>query len=210
MTDGQASFSSALAHIPTAVSVITTTDPDGAPWGVTIGALCSLSVRPPLILFCLDKANESHSVLTTSAWFLIHVLADHQARVAARFARRGSHRFDAGFDSAGFDGAGFDSAGFDGAGFDSAGKNWRGLPTIPEVLVRIRGRQTSLLDGGDHTIVIAQVEDVEVNEGRPLLYHERGYHGLTEVPSWAERIGAPLRVGGADAGSGAATSPLGR
>lgn len=189
MTAGQASCRNAFAHIPTAVSVITTSDADGAPWGVTIGALCSLSVRPPLILFCLDKANESHAVLTASAWLLVHVLADHQAGVAARFAQRGSHRFD--------------------AGFDSSRKSWCGLPTISEALVRIRGRQTSLLDGGDHTIVIAHAEDVEVNEGRPLLYHEHGYRGLADVPGWAERIGAPFaRVGGAN--EGAATSPVGQ
>lgn len=174
MTADQVNFRSAFAHIPTAVSVITATDGDGAPWGVTIGAFCSLSARPPLILFCLDKASESHAVLTGSARFGVHVLADHQAVVAARFARRGSHRFE--------------------VGLAETARVWRGLPTIPEALVRIRARPTSLLDGGDHTIVIAQVEDVEVSEGRPLLYHEHGYHGLVGVPGWAERIGASSRA----------------
>ena len=170
MTVDRAAFRRAVGHIPTAVSVITTTGPDGEPWGVTVGALCSLSVQPPMILFCLEKATESHAVLTTSAWFLVHVLADDQAWVAARFARRGNHRFAAEHETV------------------------RGLPAIPGVLARLHGQQAALTDGGDHTIVIGHVEDIEVSSGRPLLYQGHAYRTLADLPEEAGQVGTGIRI----------------
>jgi flavin reductase ActVB len=86
-------FQDALARVATTVSVVTTADGVGRPQGVTVGTLCSLSLDPPLVMFCLNRSSGSHPVLTTASRSLIHVLRDDQAAVAARFAQRGVDRF---------------------------------------------------------------------------------------------------------------------
>lgn len=170
MTVGPGSFREALTHVATPVAVITTVDARGAPWGVTVGTLVSLSLSPPMVMFCLDRGSRSHDVLTTGARFLVHVLADGQAEVAAAFARE--HGFDDGHPTA------------------------YGLPTIPGVLSRLLCVQDALMRGGDHTIVTGSVQNTEVGAGLPLLYYQRGYHSLNRrVTCPAPQIAAEPRTG---------------
>lgn len=75
-----AAVQDALAHVATAVSVVTTVDSDGKPRGVTVGTLCSLSLAPPLVMFCLKRSGGSHQVMTTAGRTLIHVLSDARPR----------------------------------------------------------------------------------------------------------------------------------
>jgi flavin reductase ActVB len=159
MTVNAVNFREALARLPTAVSVITTADSRGEAWGVTVGTLCSLSLAPPLVLFCLDQGNASHDVFTGTGRFLAHVLRDSQADVARWFARRGGHDFDNGAVIA------------------------HGLPSLPGTLTRLACRRSALIEGGDHTIVIGLVEVAEIWPGSPLLYHERGYRAVAELPA---------------------------
>jgi flavin reductase ActVB len=154
MTMDTLTFREALAHVPTAVSVITARNASGEPWGVTVGTLGSLSLTPPLVIFCLDRASASHDVLTASARFLVHVLGDQQASVAAAFSRHGGHGFGDRYPTA------------------------HGLPTIPEAVFRLLCAQQTLVRGGDHTLVIGAVEDVELGMGAPLLYYRHKYHSL--------------------------------
>jgi flavin reductase (DIM6/NTAB) family NADH-FMN oxidoreductase RutF len=59
---------------------------------------------------------------------------------------------------------------------------WRsgllGLPVLEGVLTAIECRLHSVLPGGDHSIFIGEVINVEIGEGAPLLYYRRGYHEL--------------------------------
>jgi flavin reductase ActVB len=157
----QVTFRAALARLPTAVSVVTTVNAENEPWGVTVGTLCSLSLTPPLVLFCIDRSGASHQVLTSSARFLVHVLGDDQADVAAAFARHGGHGFTPPYATA------------------------HGLPTISQALLRLLCTRSSLVEGGDHTIVVGSVEDAEIGLGSPLLYYERGYGSLKRRPECA-------------------------
>ncbi len=166
MTVTSASFREAFARVPTAVSVITTADSSGQAWGVTVGSLCSLSLAPPLVLFCMDRDNSSHDVVTGTARFLIHVLMDDQAEVARWFARRDRHDFDGDHLTV------------------------HGLPSVPGPLALLACRQHALIPGGDHTIVIGLVEAAHVQAGRPLLYHQHDYCGLAEPPSAARALAA--------------------
>ncbi|GGP76113.1 flavin reductase family protein [Streptomyces abikoensis] len=49
-------FTQALAQVPGPVTIVTTLDGQGAPWGFTASSFCSLSLSPPLILVCLAKS----------------------------------------------------------------------------------------------------------------------------------------------------------
>jgi flavin reductase ActVB len=147
-------FRDAMTRVPTAVSVITAVNADGQPWGVTVGTLGALSADPPLVMFCLDRGSSSHAVLTSCARFLVHLLTDEQADVAAWFARRGRHAFGEGYSTA----------------YD--------LPTIAGAMSRLLCASSSLISAGDHTIVIGEVQQAELGTGAPLLHYEHGYHSL--------------------------------
>jgi flavin reductase ActVB len=148
---GVTTFRDALAHVATPVSVVTTADGSGKPRGVTVGTLCSLSLAPPLVMFCLNRSSGSHEVMTTASRTLIHVLADDQAAVAARFSQRGIDRF----------------AGLSG--------DWHGLPTIPDTAIRLACARYATLPAGDHTIVMCLVTEAEIGAGTPLLSYARTY-----------------------------------
>jgi flavin reductase ActVB len=134
----------ALAHVATPVSVVTTTDGSGRPRGVTVGTLCSLSLAPPLVMFCLNRSSGSHEVMTTASATLIHVLGDDQAALAARFSQRGIDRF---------------------AGLSD---HWHGLPTIPGTAIRLACARYAIVPAGDHSIVMSLVTDAEIGTGSPL------------------------------------------
>ena len=161
MAVNTAAFRAAMARVPTAVSIITTVDASGEPWGVTVATLGCLSFTPPLLMFCLDQSNASHEVFSTSARFLVHVLADHQADLAGSFARRGGHRFPGGYPTR------------------------YGLPTIRHSVSCLLCVQDALVRGGDHSIVIGSVQEIESGAHAPLLYHEHSYCSLER------RIGCP-------------------
>ncbi len=139
------------AQVPTAVSVVTTLDARGEPWGVTVGTVCLLSVTPPLVMFCLERGGASHEVLTTATRFLIHVLRDDQRDVANWFARPGDHSFCRPYESS------------------------HGLPLIPGTVARLRCARRALVPGGDHTVVIGAVEDADTDVGQALLYYKHEY-----------------------------------
>ncbi len=150
-----------LAHVATPVSVITALDSNGTARGVTVGTLCSLSLAPPLVMFCLNRSGGSHEVMTTTSRVLIHVLRDDQSAVAARFSRPGADRF----------------AGLSG--------RWHGLPTIPGAAIRLACARHAVVPAGDHTIVMCRVTDAEIGRGNPLLYYVREYCSPAPLPAGA-------------------------
>jgi flavin reductase ActVB len=147
----------AMAQVATPVSVVTAADESGRPWGVTVGTLCSLSLAPPLVMFSLGRSRQSYDVLTTTARLLIHVLRDDQPAVAARFSQPGIDRF----------------AGLNG--------DWHGLPTIPETALRLACTRYAVVPAGDHAIVMCLVNEAEIGDGSPLLYHQREYCSTVHV-----------------------------
>ncbi|MEW9550581.1 flavin reductase family protein [Nonomuraea sp. NPDC050783] len=147
-------FRDALATVATAVSVVATLDEGGLPRMVTIGSLCSLSLDPPLVLFCLSRDAGSHAVFAAAGRFAVTVLAEDQADVARRCA--GPRRARAAVPYTLMD----------------------GLPVVPGALAHLSCSVDALVAGGDHTIVIGRVRRAAVHGGPPLLYHQRGFHGL--------------------------------
>ncbi|MEU4235489.1 flavin reductase family protein [Nonomuraea sp. NPDC026600] len=147
-------FRDALATVATAVSVVATFDEGGRPRMVTIGSLCSLSLAPPLVLFCLAKDAGSHAVFCSAARFAVTVLAEDQADVARRCAGPRQARTAVPY-----------------ALMDE-------LPVVPGALAHLSCSVHALVAGGDHTIVIGLVRRAAVYGGSPLLYHQRDFRGL--------------------------------
>lgn len=145
-------------NFATGVAVVTTCDLDGALSGITINAVTSLSLTPPLFLICLDHRSNTLASMRASGHFGLHFLARGQTAVSNIFASKRPDKF---------------------ADVDYAiGEH--GSPIIDGVLAAAECRVTEICAGGDHTIIIGQVEKVHVHGGEPLLYHRGAYAALEE------------------------------
>ena len=76
-------FRDALGRFASGVTVVAALDSDAKPLGVTISAFCSLSLEPPLVLFCLDKDHPLAGALTPGAVLAVNVLAEDQTAAVA-------------------------------------------------------------------------------------------------------------------------------
>ena len=152
-----AEFRRALGHFAAGVTVVTSRFDDGVITGITVTAFSSLSLEPPLVLVCIDKRAKIHDRLQAGGNFAVNLLRDDQELVSRRFASSQGDQFQ----EIGY------SLGMSGA------------PVLEDVIAAVECRIVNLLDGGDHTIVVGEVEATHVREGKPLLYFRGGYNQLT-------------------------------
>jgi flavin reductase ActVB len=146
-------FLRAMARVPGPVTVVTTIDPQGRPWGFTASSFSSLSLHPPLVLVCLNKTASTHAVFVATSHFLVNVLAEGQAAVAVRFARSGLDRFAAG----------------------DTRLCELGLPGVPHACARLACSLYQVIDGGDHSIIVGQVHSVHTGDDDALAYCDRSF-----------------------------------
>jgi flavin reductase ActVB len=151
-----ATYRAALSRFASGVTVVTSRDATGHDYGMTVSAFSSLSLSPPLVLVCIDRAAAWHAAIEHSASFVVHVLANTQEGFSRRFA---SERADK----------------FDGLVLE---RTAHGVLRLPDALATLECRITARHVEGDHTIVVGAVEHAEVREGEPLLYHRGRYARL--------------------------------
>lgn len=149
-------FREAMGRYPTGVTVVTARDRSGAPVGLTVNSFTSVSLAPPLVLVCIDRASSSHDVMVEAGRFRINVLADDQTEVAARFATTPSEeRFD--------------------------GLSWEedapGPPRIHGVAAWLECALEAVHPGGDHSILVGRVLSVDTSDREALVFH-RGAYGV--------------------------------
>ena len=123
---------------------------------MTVSAFCSVSLKPPLILICIEKTASAHPALASAPGFVVNVLSARQEQVARRFAIVDIDRFD-------------------GIGFT---RSSQGYAVLDDVLGVIECSRHKLYEGGDHTIILGQVEAMRAEPGTPLLYYRGGYAQL--------------------------------
>jgi len=163
MTVSQASLASsvidplraAFGQYATGVGVVTAISADGSPAGMTINSLTSVSLDPPLVLWCLQRSSARFSVFAGARYFGVSILAAHQERLARRFAAR-------------------HPAPFRGLAWS---RGAHGVPLLPGTLGQLVCRAVRQADGGDHLIIIGAPVDGEVTGGRPpLVFFGGRYH----------------------------------
>lgn len=148
MASDAALLRSALGQFATGVTVITTVGSDGEPAGCTVSAFCSLSLDPPLVLVCIDKARAMYQLLTTAPGYVVNVLHADQRDLALRFARPGGDRF----------------------GGLAVQHGRHDIPRIGGAIAHLECDRHAVLDGGDHAIILGRIRGVAVHGGEPLLY----------------------------------------
>jgi flavin reductase (DIM6/NTAB) family NADH-FMN oxidoreductase RutF len=153
-------FRQAVGAFTTGVTVVTTSDDAGVRYGLTANSFTSVSLEPPLVLFCLAEGAPSLDGFVASEpggsgggspgkHFAINVLASDQEDIARRFARPAPDKF--------------------------AGLAWRtgifGAPLLDRCIAHIECKLEHVVPGGDHVIVIGRVHRVRVYDGEPLVFH---------------------------------------
>lgn len=160
MIDSSA-FKAVVGRFATGVTVVTTRDEQGNLAGLTANAFASVSVDPPLVLVCLDDRSQTFGYLKEAGVFAVHILAEGQEHLARRFA-------DASRDK-------------------SLLVDWRvgdhGTPSLRHCLASMECRVVHQYRGGDHVIVVGEVERLHVDpeQDKPLLYYRGALGGLTLI-----------------------------
>ena len=150
-------FRDAVGWFTTGVTVITARGADGAIYGVTANSFASVSLDPPLVLWCLDKKSDTLPLFEKATHFTVNVLREEHEDVSSRLARKGAHSLE---------------------GVDLI-EGTSGTPALKEALAHFECEVEARHDAGDHIIMIGRVLKFDyVEEGRPLLYHRGGYSFL--------------------------------
>ena len=156
-------FRLAMRRVAATVNVISLTV-DGRPMGITATAVSSLSMEPPSLLACINRAASVHAPMADMAQFRVNILHRDQEEVARIFADRTmeAQRFADGWD----------------LGADLGAHE---PPRLIDAQASILCRRIDHHQFGTHSIFIGVIEDVSVREDvSPLLYWNGRYGGITE------------------------------
>jgi flavin reductase (DIM6/NTAB) family NADH-FMN oxidoreductase RutF len=152
----------AMGQFATGVTVITTQDLSGRPFGTTANAVTSVSLRPPLVLACLRHESETLRALLQRRRFAINVLHSSQTELADRFSQRAA---DDTWDAVAHRGA-------------------NGVPLLEGTIATLECDLHDIADGGDHTVVVGHVVDLDhaAPNSDPLLFYAGAYRRLGDPP----------------------------
>ncbi len=148
-----ADYKNAMARFATGVSLVTTCNQEGNPAGLLISSLSSVSLDPPLILFCLAKKSQLHSVFAKTEFFVVNIFCQKQRETMNLFIKPDEYIWNK----------------------ISYDLNENQIPVLKENLATVECYVVNRFDGGDHTIYIGQAMNVEHGQGQPILYYNRGF-----------------------------------
>ncbi|MET0371307.1 MAG: alpha/beta fold hydrolase [Sphingobium sp.] len=145
----------ALGCFGTGVTVVTTIDPEGAPIGFTANSFTSVSLDPPLVLFCIAKKSANLNIFRNASSFAINILHIGQQPTSDQFARPNEARFD---------------------GIDWTVRIDGGAPILTGSRASFDCTTHAIHDGGDHLIVVGEVQRADFEPHRdPLLFLQGKY-----------------------------------
>ena len=152
-------FRNALGCFATGVTVVTTVTDAGEPVGLTANSFSSVSLDPPLVLFCLDRASHNLGAFRAAGRFAVNVLGDDQRDLSVRFSTTIGDRWD-------------------GVVWD----RWEtGAPVLNGCLAALDCETEAIHEGGDHVIIVGRVQRLAATtDGKPLLYFRGNYATVAE------------------------------
>jgi flavin reductase (DIM6/NTAB) family NADH-FMN oxidoreductase RutF len=149
-------YRDALGRFATGVTVVTCAPSADRPLGVTVNSFTSVSLDPPLVLFCLGREARSLSGFVQAGAFAVNVLARQHRDLGVRFAVDAADWHDVAW--------------------------WTletGAPVLDGSLASFDCRLEARHAGGDHVIMVGRVAAFAARpDGQPLLYDRGRYAGL--------------------------------
>ena len=158
MTIDQREYRNAVGCFATGVTVITTLDPGGDKVGITANSFTSLSLDPPLVLFCVDAGINSFEAFESCRHFNVNVLRENQQNLSNNFAKSSDDKWN---------------------GIEH-GYGENGCPVFEDALAVLECDKHEMFEGGDHLIMIGKVTrmNYDCDQGRPLLYYKGAYNRI--------------------------------
>jgi flavin reductase (DIM6/NTAB) family NADH-FMN oxidoreductase RutF len=143
-----------LGSFATGVAITTTLDSSGVPKGFTANSFTSVSLDPPLVLVCVDKAASCYPAFAATAHFAINILHEAQQHLSRAFASKLADKF--------------------------ADVPWvsgvTGSPIFPDSTAWLDCELFNRVEAGDHLILIGKVLNFGHSpEKQPLGYHRGSY-----------------------------------
>lgn len=149
----------AFGLFATGVTVVTGTKVSGEPIGVTANSFSSVSLSPPLVLWCLQRGSTSIDAFAIGRSFAVHVLRLEQEREAMHFARRAADKFPQGTIAAP-----------------------ETPPLVEGALCRLDCAVAAQHPAGDHTIIVGRVTRLASGPGAPLVFQGGVFGRFTPLP----------------------------
>jgi len=179
-------FRKVMGHFVTGITVLTTLQ-DGRPRGITVNALTSVSLEPPLVVVALDRRRFITPSVHETGRYAVNVLSEDQQALSDCFA----------------------GAPVEPSRDDFCGAAWTpgptGLPLIDGAIATLECTVTDVFAAGDHELFVARVDSLGNAEPHPmpLLYYRRQYLRIQRAET-APLEGVPEHVTGADPAADAA------
>lgn len=153
-------FRDALGCFPTGVAVITAESAARPPMGITVNSFASVSLDPPLVLWCVHRRSDRFETFSTAEGFTVSVLAATHGEVSDRLARPGAHALE---------------------GIPLVPTSL-GPPALADALAVFECRREWTHAGGDHVILVGRVERFSHRAaGSPLVFFRGGYGSFSET-----------------------------
>ncbi len=155
------SLKKVFGSFATGVAVITT-HLDGRHFGFTANSFTSVSLLPPVVLFCIGRTRASYDAFHAARSFNVNILSASQRKVSDRFARSGVDKWD-------------------GIEFT---EDLVGNAVLADAVASISCRKISMIDQADHAVVFGEVlEFSQCPQRLPLIYYRSGYCLPTAAPA---------------------------
>ena len=154
--DAHRELRNALGKFATGITVITTRDENNNPVGMTVNSFASVSLTPPLVLWCLGEASSTCEAFLRCSHFAINILRADQQAVSQLFAAPDEGHFKELPWQPGLEGS----------------------PLLGQALAHFECSMEHQYQGGDHTIIVGRVSHFEQFEGEPLVFSQGQYRTL--------------------------------
>ena len=155
-------FREALGNFPTGVAVVTAGQVDQSTHiGITVNSFTSVSLDPPLVLWCMDRRSYRHDIFANASGFTVSVLGTGHKEVSSRLARPGEHALDG----------------------IALLETELGPPALADSLAVFECVTEHKLEGGDHTIFLGRVVRFSrPSDSAPLIFFRGRYSALEPGP----------------------------
>ena len=140
-----------------AVTVVSTCADGERPVGVTVNSFNSVSLDPPLVLFCLGLEATNLRNFLDNGRFVVNILNEDQQDISNGFAKDGDNHFA------------------------NVAHGWssHGCPVIDGAMAVFECDVETTYEGGDHIILIGRVRNVSHRpDGNPLVYYRSRYAAI--------------------------------
>jgi len=153
-------YRNALGCFPTGVAVVTAESADHPAMGITVNSFASVSLDPPLVLWCVDRCSNRFNAFSNAPGFTISILGAGHRQVSARLARPGAHSLDG----------------------IPLRATVLGPPALADALAVFECSREALYPGGDHTILVGRVlRFLHQPKGEPLVFFRGRYRAVSDA-----------------------------